>query len=187
MNKCFSKHECEPLLFSEYSSKLLSYPVWGPAVFPRSDMCAFWPAAGFWAYLGPGRRGGGLSGSPAACSLEESSATTGQTRQARTSYYIIFTKKIEVWLSLSSVSQLDSCSRKPIPTHTPAACIQCTHGQTSHCHRPAHIQHIPALTQRHKPWQMGPWFPLVSRHLPSFASSCSFLDCRSRPLSASYH
>lgn len=37
-------------------------------------MCDFWPAAGFLADLGPVRRGGELSGSPAASSLEVSPA-----------------------------------------------------------------------------------------------------------------
>ncbi len=50
---------------------------------PRNGMCVFWPAAGFWADLGPRRRGGVLSGSPAASSPEESPARTGRDRQGQ--------------------------------------------------------------------------------------------------------
>lgn len=77
---------------------MTSHPVWVRAAFPRSGMCVFWLAAQFGAKLSPARRGGGLVESPAACSLEESSAVTGQDK-ARTSYYIIFPKKIDCHLA----------------------------------------------------------------------------------------
>lgn len=62
---------------------MTSYPVWGQAVCPRTGMCVFWPAAGSLADLGPRRRGGGLSGSPAASSQEESPARTGKDKQGQ--------------------------------------------------------------------------------------------------------
>lgn len=71
--------ECPRKQFS--GRRLHSYPAWGRAVFPRSGMCVSWPAAGSLAVLGPRRRGAGPSGSPAASSPEESSATTGRDRQ----------------------------------------------------------------------------------------------------------
>lgn len=102
------------------------------------------------------------------CFFSGRESSWDRTRPARTSYYVIFPKKIEAWLShsLSPTVKTDHFSR---------------HMYLCDMH-PIH-----PLTQRHKPWQMGPWVPLVSRHLPSFASFCSFVDYHSRPLSASYH
>lgn len=50
-------------------------------MFPRNGMCVCQPAAGSWADLGPRRRGGGLSGYPAAASQEETSAAIGRDRR----------------------------------------------------------------------------------------------------------
>lgn len=72
-----------------------SHPVWGQAVFPRSGKCVFWPAAGSWAELGPRRRGGGLSGSPAASTQEESPAL-GQNKTGKDKLHYNLFKKIDL-------------------------------------------------------------------------------------------
>lgn len=64
-----------------WKRNLLNYPAWGQAGSPRNGTCGSWLPGGSWEDLGPRKRDGGLSGSPAASSLGEHSATTGGHRR----------------------------------------------------------------------------------------------------------